>query len=112
VDAFWSVTIYNRDGCLEANPYDSHSRNSVTSVADSGEVARRGGPHQPSEHHGWLELRPPPLQATPIRHRQNLETANTPASGQTDQHPLITRNMGGLGLTSHRPTCAVMGGLD
>ena len=34
VDAFWSVTIYNRDGYLEANPYDSHGRNSVTSVAD------------------------------------------------------------------------------
>ena len=31
VDAFWSVTIYNRDGYLEANPYDSYSRNSVTS---------------------------------------------------------------------------------
>jgi hypothetical protein len=38
VDAFWSVTIYNRDGYLEANPYDSHNRNSVTSVADSDGV--------------------------------------------------------------------------
>jgi hypothetical protein len=38
VDAFWSVTIYSRDGYLEANPYDSHSRNSVTSVADSDGV--------------------------------------------------------------------------
>jgi hypothetical protein len=38
VDAFWSVTIYNRDGYLEANPYDSHSRNSVTPVADSDGV--------------------------------------------------------------------------
>jgi hypothetical protein len=34
LDAFWSVTIYNRDGYLEPNPYNSHSRNSVTSVAD------------------------------------------------------------------------------
>ena len=36
VDAFWSVTIYNRDGYLEANPYGSHSLNSVTSEAESG----------------------------------------------------------------------------
>jgi hypothetical protein len=38
VDAFGSVTIYNRDGYLEANLYDSHTRNSVTSVADSDGV--------------------------------------------------------------------------
>jgi hypothetical protein len=38
VDAFRSVTIYNRDGYLEANPHDSYTRNSVTSVADSDEV--------------------------------------------------------------------------
>lgn len=30
VDAFWSVTIYNKDGYLESNPYDSYSLNSVT----------------------------------------------------------------------------------
>ena len=34
VDAFWSVTIYNRDGYLEANPYNSYSLNSVTATAD------------------------------------------------------------------------------
>lgn len=34
VDAFWSVTIYNKDGYLEANPYDSYNLNSITSVAD------------------------------------------------------------------------------
>lgn len=34
VDAFWSVTIYNRDGYLEPNPFDSHNRNSMTSAAD------------------------------------------------------------------------------
>ena len=31
VDAFWSVTVYNRDGYLERNPYDSYSMNGVTS---------------------------------------------------------------------------------
>lgn len=35
VDGFWSVTIYNRDGFLEANPYDSYSLNNVTAVPDS-----------------------------------------------------------------------------
>ncbi len=35
VDAFWSVTIYNRDGYLEANQYDSWSLNSVTAQADA-----------------------------------------------------------------------------
>ena len=25
VDAFWSVTIYNRDGYLETNPYNSYT---------------------------------------------------------------------------------------
>jgi hypothetical protein len=33
VDGFWSVTIYNRDGFLEANPYDSYSINNLTAVA-------------------------------------------------------------------------------
>ena len=31
VDGFWSVTIYNRDGYLEANPYDSYNKNGVAS---------------------------------------------------------------------------------
>ena len=30
VDAFWSVSIYNRDGFFEPNPYDSYNANSVT----------------------------------------------------------------------------------
>ena len=34
VDAFWSVTIYNRDGFLEENPYNSYSINNLTAVAD------------------------------------------------------------------------------
>jgi hypothetical protein len=35
VDAFWSLTVYNRDGYLEPNPYDSFSRNSATSRAEA-----------------------------------------------------------------------------
>jgi len=31
VDGFWSVTIYNRDGYLEPNTYDSYNLNGVTS---------------------------------------------------------------------------------
>ncbi len=34
VDGFWSLTIYNRDGFLEENPYDSYSVNNLTAVAD------------------------------------------------------------------------------
>ena len=34
VDGFWSLTIYNRDGFLEANPYDSYSINNLTAVTD------------------------------------------------------------------------------
>jgi hypothetical protein len=35
VDGFWSLTIYNRDGFIEKNPYDSYSVNSLTAVADN-----------------------------------------------------------------------------
>ena len=39
VDGFWSVTIYNRDGYLEPNPYGSHNLNGVTSEPeDDGTV--------------------------------------------------------------------------
>jgi hypothetical protein len=34
VDAFWSVTIYNRDGYFEHNPFNSFSVNSVTADAE------------------------------------------------------------------------------
>lgn len=33
-DAFWSVSIYNRDGFFEANPFDSYNINSVTAEAE------------------------------------------------------------------------------
>ncbi len=32
VDGFWSISIYNRDGYFEENPYESYSLNSV--IAD------------------------------------------------------------------------------
>jgi hypothetical protein len=35
VDAFWSVTVYNRDGYLEPNPFGTHSVNSVTATPDA-----------------------------------------------------------------------------
>ena len=34
VDGFWSVSVYNRDGYFDENPYDSYSVNSVTAVPD------------------------------------------------------------------------------
>jgi hypothetical protein len=39
VDGFWSITVYNRDGFMEPNPYDSYSVNNVTATpADDGAV--------------------------------------------------------------------------
>ena len=36
VDGFWSVSVYNRDGYFDENPYDSYSVNDVTATADDG----------------------------------------------------------------------------
>jgi hypothetical protein len=39
VDGFWSITVYNRDGFMEENPYSSYSVNNVTATAsDDGSV--------------------------------------------------------------------------
>jgi len=35
VDAFWSISVYNRDGYFDPNEYGSYSVNSVTSVRDA-----------------------------------------------------------------------------
>ena len=34
VDGFWSLTIYNREGFMEPNPYDAYSINNVTAEAE------------------------------------------------------------------------------
>jgi len=45
VDGFWSMTIYDRDGFLEANAYDAYSLNGVTAVADEdGSITLNFGP--------------------------------------------------------------------
>jgi len=47
VDAFWSIAIYNRDGYLEANPYNSYGLNSVTAAPDeNGKVTLYLSPQQ------------------------------------------------------------------
>jgi hypothetical protein len=39
VNSFWSITVYNRDGYFEDNPYDSYNVNSVTAKPnDDGSV--------------------------------------------------------------------------
>jgi hypothetical protein len=45
VDAFWSVTVYNAEGYLEANELGVHSYNSVTAIAneDGSFTIRFGG---------------------------------------------------------------------
>jgi len=44
-DAFWSISVYNRDGYFEPNEYDAYSVNSVTAVrGDDGGVTVSFGP--------------------------------------------------------------------
>jgi len=45
VDAFWSISVYNRDGYFDPNEYDSYSVNSVTATSDAdGRVTVTFGP--------------------------------------------------------------------
>ena len=45
VDAFWSISVYNRDGYFDPNEYDSYSVNSITAVAAAdGSVLVEFGP--------------------------------------------------------------------
>lgn len=51
VDAFWSVTVYNKDGFFEKNKYNAYSFNSVTAKRNSDDsvTIRFGGdPTQPN----------------------------------------------------------------
>ncbi|WP_458190363.1 DUF1214 domain-containing protein [Haladaptatus sp. NG-WS-4] len=51
VDAFWSVTVYNRDLYLEENKYDAYTINNATAQrADDGSVTIHfgGDPDQPN----------------------------------------------------------------
>ena len=45
VDGFWSVSVYNRDGFFDENPFASYSVNNVTATADDdGAVTVHFGP--------------------------------------------------------------------
>lgn len=45
VDGFWSVSVYNRDGYFDENPYNSYSVNNVTAEQDDdGAVTVNFGP--------------------------------------------------------------------
>jgi len=57
VEAFWSMTIYNRDGYLEPNPYDSYSVNSVTAVrSEDGSVTIDMAPSPTGEESNFLAV--------------------------------------------------------
>jgi len=44
VDGFWSVTVYNAQGYLQANPYNTYSLNNLTAKRnDDGSVAIQFG---------------------------------------------------------------------
>ena len=45
VDGFWSISLYNKDGYFQANPYNAYSLNSITSKknADGGVTVQFGG---------------------------------------------------------------------
>jgi len=45
VDGFWSVSVYNRDGYFEENPFDAYGVNSATATAEAdGTVSVHFGP--------------------------------------------------------------------
>ena len=57
VDGFWSVSVYNRDGYFDENPYDSYSVNDVmAAVDDDGAVTIRFGP-EPDGSPNYLHVK-------------------------------------------------------
>lgn len=57
VDAFWSLSIYNRDGFFEPNPWDSYSVNRVTAVrANDGSVVIDLGPEPTGDEANFLAV--------------------------------------------------------
>ena len=87
-DAFWSISVYNRDGYFEANPFDSYNLNSVFATAeDDGSYVVDFAPEDRGYHNflyvmdGWnyvLRLyRPHPEVISgdwPVPKEQHLET--------------------------------------
>lgn len=56
VDSFWSISIYNRDGYFEPNPYESYSLNSVTAEpAADGSITISFAP-EPTGHPNYLHV--------------------------------------------------------
>jgi hypothetical protein len=56
VDAFWSVTIYNRDGYLEPNPDDAYSVNSVTATHEADGSVVLDLAAEPTGHPNYLHV--------------------------------------------------------
>ncbi len=54
VDAFWSVSVYNRDGYFDPNEYDSYSVNSVTAVRGDDGTATLVFGTEPEDAHNFL----------------------------------------------------------
>ena len=57
VDAFWSITVYNRDGFLDENPYGAYSLNSVTARRGAdGTVTVRLAPEPADDAPNYLHV--------------------------------------------------------
>ncbi len=85
VDAFWSVSIYNRDGYYEANPYNSYNFNSITAKADpDGSVILNLAPEERALPITCMwqtdGTTPAPIPAATRRTGQDLDTTNAPAA--------------------------------
>ena len=87
VDGFWSVSLYNKEGYYEKNPYNAYSLNNITSKknADGSVTIQFGGcdgkmPELPADHE-WLELHRAALSAARRNPERQVEIPGT-ATGQ------------------------------